>query len=196
MATYGKIQEFKPDSDSVTAYIERVNLFSANEVPTAKRVVVFLSVIGGKAYERLRNILSPRLPETLKYSELVEAFKEHYEPKPLVIAERFHFHRRDQTSTESISEYMAELRLLSTNCDFKEYLDQALRDRLVCGLRNEGIQCRLLAEAELTLKRAVEIAIGMEAAERNAKDLKGKEQVVGQVSAYRPPKSSSDPLCY
>ena len=49
MATLGKIQEFNPDSDSVNAYIERVNLFFvANDVAEGKRVAVFLSVIGGK----------------------------------------------------------------------------------------------------------------------------------------------------
>ena len=194
MATFGKVQEFNPDSDSVTAYIERVNLFfTANEIPSPKRVAVFLSVIGGKTYERLRNIVSPKLPDSLKYSELVEVFKEHYEPKPLVIAQRFHFHRRNQTASESVSEYMAELHRLSTNCDFRDYLDQALRDRLVCGLRNEGIQRRLLAEADLTLKRALDLALGMEAAETNAKSLKGTEQVVHKFAASRP--STTTP-CY
>ncbi len=43
----------------------------------------------------------------------------------------------------------------------------------ICTLRSESIQKRLLAEVELTLKRAVELARGMEAAEKNAKSLKG-----------------------
>ena len=150
-------------------------------------------MIGGKTYERLRNLVSPKLPETLKYSELVDVFKQQYEPQPLVIAERFHFHRRNQTTGESISEYMAELRRLSTNCDFCDYLEQALRDRLVCGLRNEGIQRRLLAEAELTLKRALDLALGMVAAERSAKSLKATEQAVHKLGASRSALSS---LCY
>ena len=32
------------------------------------------------------NLVSPKLPETLKYSELVDVFKQHYEPQPLVNA--------------------------------------------------------------------------------------------------------------
>ena len=52
MATFGKVQEFNPDSDSVTAYFGRVNLFfTANDIPLAKRVAVFLSVIGGKSMQ-------------------------------------------------------------------------------------------------------------------------------------------------
>ena len=196
MDSYGylrKSQEFNPDSDSLTAYIERVNLlFTANDIPTEKRVAVFLSVIGGKTYEPLCNLVLPKLPDSLKYSELVEVFKQHYEPKPLVIAEWFHFHRRNQTASESVPEYMAELRRLSTNCDFKAYLDQALRDRLVCGLRNEGIQCRLLAEADLTLKRALDLALGMEAAERNTKSLKGTEA----VHKFAAGRSATSTPCY
>jgi hypothetical protein len=131
-------------------------------------VPVFLSTIGGKTYELLRNLVAPTPPETLKLSKLTTVLKRHYEPKPLIIAERFHFHRRFQAADETIAEFMAELRRLSAHCDFESYLEQALRDRLVCGIRNENIQRRLLAEADLSLMRAVELAQGMEVAERNS----------------------------
>ena len=42
-----------------------------------------------------------------------------------------------------MGEYVAELRHLATHCNFGAYLDEALRDRLVCGLRNENTQKRL-----------------------------------------------------
>ena len=47
----------------------------------------------------------------------------------------------------------------SQNCDFKEYLEEALCNRLVCGLQNKVIQRRLLAEENLTLKKAQELAL-------------------------------------
>lgn len=56
---------------------------------------------------------------------------------------------------ESIVDYEAKLQI---HCKFDNYLDQALRDRLVCGLRSEGIQKCLLTEADLTLKKALELA--------------------------------------
>ena len=149
-AKFSQLDAFNPDSDSVTAYIERVHLFfTANDIPDKKTVPVFLSTIGGKTYELLRNLVAPTPPETLKLSKLTTVLKRHYEPKPLIIAERFHFHRRFQAADETIAEFMAELRRLSAHCDFESYLEQALRDRLVCGIRNENIQRRLLAEARL-----------------------------------------------
>ena len=185
--TFGQLPEFHPESESISAYIERANLFfTANTVPDGKKVSVFLTVIGGKTYTRLRSLLSPDLPQDKTYDVLVETLKQHYEPKPLVIAERFHFHRRNQAASESIAEYVAELRRLSTHCEFGPYLGQALRDRLVCGLQHESIQKRLLAEPDLTLKRATELALGMEAADRNAKSLKILEGSVQKLNVRQP----------
>ena len=59
-------------------------------------------------------------------------------PKPIVIAERFYFHNRNQRATESIADYMAELRRLAMHCDFGRQLNEALRDRLICGLQQHS----------------------------------------------------------
>ena len=99
--------------------------------------------------------------------------RNHFDSKPLVIAERFHFHRWDQAPGKSISNYVTELRRLATHCDFGGYLEQALRDRLVCGIRHKNTQKRLLSEANLTLKKAIEVACNVEAAEGQTNQLKG-----------------------
>ena len=74
MATvYGQLQAFNPDSDSVAAYIERVHLFfAANDIPDKKMVPVFLSTVGGKTYELLRNLVSPKPPES--FNRLIAKF--------------------------------------------------------------------------------------------------------------------------
>lgn len=60
--------------------------------------------------------------------------------------------------------HVAELRRLSATCEFGTFLNEALRDRFVCGLNDESCQRRLLTDAKLTLIKAVEIAQGMETA--------------------------------
>ena len=87
---------------------------------------------------------------------------------------------------------------MSAHCELKDYLNQALRDHLVCGLCAESIQKRLLAEADFTLKKALELAQGMEATDRNAKSLKMSETSVQKVSGsstpcYRCGRSNHDP---
>eukprot|EP00731_Ephydatia_muelleri_P006252 Em0003g500a len=101
------------------------------------------------------------------------------EPKPQTIVERFHFHRRNQEQSESVLDYIAELRRLSATCDFGGYLNEVLRDRFVCGLSNEATQKRLLTEQNLDLAKALGVAQAMEAAQKNA--LQFKDLSVGRV---------------
>ena len=92
----------------------------------------------------------------------------HFEPKPVILAERYQFHCRNQAVGETIAEYEAELRKLATHCAFGDYLSGAICDRIVCGIHSENIQKRLLAEDDLTLVKIREIAQGMEATDCNA----------------------------
>ena len=52
----------------------------------------------------LRNLTTPDKPKEKSYEDIV---KEHLSPAPLVIAERFCFHKRAQKENESINEYVA-----------------------------------------------------------------------------------------
>jgi hypothetical protein len=85
---------------------------------------VFLSIVGSKTYALLRKLLAPDLPSSKTFDTLVTTLKNHFEPRPLVIAECFHFHQRTQNS-ESIAEYVAELRRLTTHCQYGTYLEEA-----------------------------------------------------------------------
>ena len=76
---------------------------------------------------------------------------------------------------------MVELQRLATHCEFTGYLEEALRDRFVCGIQSEGIQRSLLTEKNLTLACAIELAQGMEAAEKNAQSFKGTEAPIQKI---------------
>jgi len=102
---------------------------------------------------------------------LCEAMRTHTAPRPSEIVQRFKFNSRVRSPGESITAYMAALRQLAEYCNFGDRLEEMLRDRLVCGVNEVKIQRRLLAEANLTYKTAVDIAIGMEVASRNAQEL-------------------------
>ena len=172
MPTFGRISEFVVEEERISAYLERVELyFGANDIANEKKVAILLSVIGAKTYAVLRSLVAPDQPKDKSFAELKALLKAHYDPKPLVIAERFRFYRRDQTAEESISEFLVELRRLAAHCEFGQFLDEALRDRLVCGLRNDAIQKRLLSEADVTLAKAVQIASSMESAEKQSLQL-------------------------
>ena len=141
-----------------------------------KQVAFFLTVVGSSTYQVLRDLLAPDTPASRTLEELLEVLKGHYKPARLVIAERFNFHRRHQQPGESAAKYMVELRRLAKTCHFGQFLSDALRDQLVCGLIATNIQKRLLSEANLTAELALEISQAMETVEKGAKDFKEEHQ--------------------
>ena len=171
MATFaiGNIGEFNDLTETWKSNRERVkHYFAANEIPNDKKVPALLAMVGGKTYSLLWNLMTPDDPATKGYDDIVKLLDNHLSPKPLVIAERFRFHKRDQKEGESIPVYVAELRKLSEHCDFKANLSDALWDRLVCGIKKENVQKRLLSESDLKLEKAIEVATVMETAAKDA----------------------------
>ena len=106
MATVGKIKEFNPQTEPFSTYVDRLQLhFEANGVSEDKKVAMFLTVIGPKNYSIINDDgAAPEKPKDKTLQELMDILKTHFDPKPLVIAERFHFHKRVQKPTESLSE--------------------------------------------------------------------------------------------
>ncbi len=109
--TFGKIEEFNSDMESFAAYKERVRLFlDANDIPAARRVSVFLSIIGTRNYSLLRDLMSPEAPKDKSVDELLTVLAKHLEPEKVIIAERFKFYKRSQGSTESVASFVADRR--------------------------------------------------------------------------------------
>jgi len=97
--------------------------------------------------------------------------KQHYKKNTVEIAERFKFFKRVQCDNEEAAEYVAELWKLGKTCNFGDYLDTALRDQLVCGLRDQKTQKELLCIHGLTLAVVTERARAAEAVNREVQYL-------------------------
>ena len=153
------------EADDIEEYFERVELFfEVHQIPSGKKVAHLLSDIGPKMYTVLKSLSAPTLPVECNSKKLKEVLVQHYKRTPLIIAERFAFHKRDQLPEEKVNDFLIKLRRLARMCDFGEFLEQALRDRFVCGLANTDLQKRLLTEKNLTLERAIAVATAMETA--------------------------------
>ena len=168
----GRMDDFDSDIESWESYFERFEQYSSvNKISVGDQVACLLSVMGPKTYGLLRNLIAPAKPKDKSLSEIQQILQNHLEPKPLLIAERYRFHKRDQREGESITQYIAELKKLASTCDFGAFLSDSLRDRLVCGLTNEQITKRLMTEAELTFAKAQQMAISMETAAKDSKEI-------------------------
>lgn len=185
---------FDSDHEEYSLYIEQLEqYFDANDIAKVKQKSVLISVIGSKTYKVLRNLCHPKLPSELTFDELKEILQKHFEPDPVIIAERFRFHRRNQKSAETVAEYLVELRRLATTCKFGTFLEEALRDRFVCGLSSETTQRRLLAKKDLDLKTATDLAVAMEIANSDTLIIKGEMPAINKVQQGRGSTTSHKP---
>lgn len=166
----GKIGSFDIAKDNWDLYIDRLEqFFIVNDVKAALRVATLITVIGSDAYELMVNLCTPKKPVDKPYSELVVLMKNHLQPRPSELAERFKFRQRIQASGEKVSDYMAGLKKMSRDCCFTaESLNENLRDQFVCGLVSDSTRQRLFAEEKLSLESAFQLAVAMEAAELDA----------------------------
>ena len=108
--------------------------------------------------------------------------REHFHPRPSVTVPKFRFFTCSRHVNEAVPKYIARLRQLSQDYQFGSFLDEMIRDRLVCGINSEMIQSRLLSEPELSLQKATEMAVALETAGRNQQELSGAAS-----SAAQPP---------
>ncbi|XP_060810048.1 uncharacterized protein K02A2.6-like [Amyelois transitella] len=114
------------------------------------------------------DLCAPANPEDKTYTELVELVKVHLEPQRSEIAERHIFRQRRQRVGESLTEYLQALKHLAVTCNFGNRLEEDLRDQFVSGLASELLRSRIFAERTIDYKKAVELALALEAADRHA----------------------------
>ena len=174
MATHGSVSAFDRSKEDWTSYIERLNFyFAANDVAAeAKQRAILLSVCGASTYKLIRSLVSePDKLNSTPFKDIVKLVKDHYDPKPSSIVQRHKFNSRTRAPGESIAAYVAALREIAEHCDYKDSLNDMLRDRLVCGVNHEKIQQKLMSEKNLTYATALELAQTMEAAEKHSQHL-------------------------
>ena len=188
-AVFWKIDSFEEGKETWEHYCERLgHYFIANgigdteEADLSKRRSILLSVCGSKIYKLMSDLLAPNKPGTKTFAELVKLVQDHYAPKPSEIVQRYKFHNRFRSPGESVASYVAELRHLTEHCNFGQTMEVMIRDRLVCGIMDDKIQRRLLAEKDLTFKKAYEIAISMETAAKGVVDLQSGQAHAEKVN--------------
>ena len=189
MGSFGKLEEFDPEQGHDWGqYIERLeHYFVANDTDNAgKQKVILLSACGSKTYKLMCDLFPPKKPGDKTFLQLKQALQDHIHPKHSEIVQRYqkknHLHFGQEH--ESVSNFVSQLRSLSTDRNFANTLERMLRDRLVCRINNYRIQRRLLAEKDLTFVKALDIATALELAEKSAADLhdstsKGTRNVSG-----------------
>ena len=129
MASNSTLETFDPAVESVDDYKERFDFYcTAVGVHQDRLKALFLARVGREVFSKVKILASPWPLTELDLPEIVDLMKEHYKKDTIEIAERFKFFKRAQQEQETLANYLAELRKLTKNCNFGNYLDTALRD--------------------------------------------------------------------
>ena len=118
---HGAVGEFNSDQEDWVSYTERLTqYFIANGIAEEgdKCRAILLSSCGAPTYQLIRNLVAPGKPTDKTFSEIVALVRDHHQPHPSTIVQRFNFHTRIQKLGETISEFVAQLRKLFKYCEF------------------------------------------------------------------------------
>ena len=188
--TIGKMAEFVLDDDW-KLWCERLEMyFLANDIQAEKKVSLFLTLLGKEAYALLRNLTTPQMPSQMSFQELIDVMGNHLQPARSVIAERYKFKECKQEEGEDVKSFVANLKKLSTFCEFGQNLETSIRDQFVWGVRSELIKKKLLSDKNLTYQKAIELALAQEAAMKNVVEMHtgGSSRAVNFVANKKPSK--------
>ena len=90
------------------------NIISWQTTPRVVRRKPYFCLCAVKTYSLIRNLTAPAKPG----KEIVDIVKQHCNPQPSEIVQRYLFHTHRRKPTESVNEYVAKLRKLSEFCNF------------------------------------------------------------------------------
>ena len=79
--------------------------------------------------------------------EIIEKLEAYFKPKRNIIYERYVFFSCDQEANETFDAYLASLRLLA----FSQLEEELIRDRIVMGTKDGGVQAHMLRKPSLIL---------------------------------------------
>ena len=106
------------------------------------------------------------------YNFVIAKFDGFFRVRRNIIFERARFNRRNQLEGESSEQYIMELYKLSESCEYGDFKDEMIRDRLVAGIRDAALSQQLQLDAELTLDKTTKRIRQREAVSEQQQELK------------------------
>ena len=171
-----------------------------------RTLLSFLRALGDREINKLDTLVNFLSPMVYKYVAELTTYEEaiahletlYVKPKNEIFARHLLSTRKQQTS-ESIDEYLQELRQLSKDCCFKpvtaeQYRDQYIRDSFISGLASPVIRQRLLENKTLDLDTAVAQARSLTLAQQSAESYVSQSPLACNAATPGPKTSDQDDL--
>ena len=144
------------------------------------RIAVFIQSIGQPALKVFNALRYDNEGDKKKMDKVLEAMERHCLGKTNVIFHRFTFNNRSQKSGETFDAYLTDLEDLVSRCSFQAMenpAEQLLRDRIVCGIQDDGLRKQLLSRTDLSLAECIDLCRATEASTQQVREMAGDDKV-------------------
>lgn len=154
--------------------------------PSTRRAAILLSCIGTDAYDIFRGMAFPNDNDKHDVDKIMLAFDKFCIGEINVSYERYVLNKRVQEANESFDNFLSDTRHLIRSCEYGNLADSVVRDRLICGVKDESLRQKLLTVRQLDLAKAIDMCRANESAQRHLRDMRGSDEVHA-VTSYRRP---------
>ncbi|GAA47902.1 Ras-associating and dilute domain-containing protein [Clonorchis sinensis] len=113
------------------------------------------------------------IPGHTDYESAIDRLRKLYVRPKNVMYARYLLQTYKQENGQDIDQFIRKLKSLAKDCEFKsvsatEYQDECVRDAMVNGVASTSIREKLLAQSELTLDQAYQLATSLELAHKQS----------------------------
>ncbi|KAG1956975.1 retrotransposable element [Pimephales promelas] len=152
--------------ESFTVYLDALGF---DDITDKRKMALLRHCLGVEGQRIFRNLGTPN-----DYDAAVTLLTTHFTGHQRTLLRRYKLRKRLQRPGESVRSYVTNLKDMARLCDYGVLQDQILRDQFIEGTSCEKTREKLLLEADdLTLSRAVDIALQIETAMECTSQLAG-----------------------
>lgn len=152
-----------------------------NKTPKEQKDLL-LYVIGDDGYDIYVNFkFTKEELAALNDITILDKFDSYYKPYASEIYASYKFGSAIQKPEQSLDEYVLELQKLVKDCGYGTNADRHIRDKIVLGVRDDGLRERLLRDHKLTLESAIQMCRAAEVSKSQVKDIKEEPAAVDAV---------------
>lgn len=175
MSLIGTVDHFVPGS-SFSKYMERMGiLFALNNIPEGTKKNLFITLSGPAIFDEIKLIYPEAKIEEIDYNQMIAKLKERLDKTQPNMMNRHKFSARVQGLDEPAENFVLALKLLASQCGFGAHKNEAIKDRIVFGLRDSELKHKLLMKDNMTLEEVEEIVVRTELAKLRAKEAEQNE---------------------
>ena len=134
-----------------------------------RKIALLLTALGTEGNRIYYSCTFPEGKSDKKFADVVSVLADQFDVVQNPLAFRYELFKREQGPNESIEQFVAGLREIVKNCEYKDNAAEAeaVRDQLVFKCRSPEVRKALLKVKELTLQKAIEKARNIEAVARD-----------------------------